>query len=132
MKDMLKNKWFILLVVAVVGYVLYVKFYKKDKSETSNATPSPEPTPVPDLPTNPGSNSTINTCMQTISGDQGLSARLVSKCEIAPRPKGEMEPMVMSYYYDQRSGSCKELNYGGGPFNNMDQCRNCCPTRYKR
>jgi hypothetical protein len=108
MKDMLKNKWFILLVVAVVGYVLYVKFYKKDKSETSNATPSPEPTPVPDLPTNPGSNSTINTCMQTISGDQGLSARLVSKCEIA------------------------QLNYGGGPFNNMDQCRNCCPTRYKR
>lgn len=122
MKDILKNKWFILLVVAVVGYVLYVKFYKKDKSETSNDTPSPEPSPVPDLPTNPGTDESY------INSDCFIGR--TSKCSIPPRPRGEVESMVMSYYYDQRSGSCKELNYGGGPFKSMDECRNCCPTKY--
>ena len=44
MKNLLKNKYFLLLVVAVVGYVVYTKYYKKP---TSNGSTLPEPTPAP-------------------------------------------------------------------------------------
>jgi hypothetical protein len=46
MKNLLKNKYFLLLVVAVVGYIVYTKYYKKPTSNGSTLPTDPTPAPA--------------------------------------------------------------------------------------
>ena len=53
------------------------------------------------------------------------------KCSIIPKniPPGMAGTAVMGYYYDPVKGKCVTRTMGGGPFSQMEKCRECCERK---
>jgi len=54
-----------------------------------------------------------------------------SLCDIVPKPipPGMAGTAVMGYYYDPVKGKCVTRTMGGGPFSQMEKCRECCERK---
>ncbi len=59
------------------------------------------------------------------------SAGIRSKCQIVPDriPPGTMGTMVIGYYYDPKQRKCVMKTMGGGPFNQLKKCQQCCESK---
>ena len=59
------------------------------------------------------------------------SAGIRSKCQIVPDriPPGMSGTMVIGYYYDPKQRKCVMKTMGGGPFNRLKKCQQCCESK---